>query len=104
MARNRVFSVVLLAIGALFMAACAAQRAPPGSLAEKQFQRTAKQYQKFERDGQTVYCKMANTKIIPQTCLSDSELRKQVDDFERSRNTAIGSPIPAGAGQGSVGR
>jgi PBP1b-binding outer membrane lipoprotein LpoB len=96
MAKNRIFRSVLLAAGALLIAACASRPAPEGSLSEKQFQRAAKQYQKFERDGQSVYCMMANTKIIPHTCLSESELRKQVDDYERSRNAVAYTRSPPG--------
>ena len=98
MATNRVFQSVLLAASVLALAACASQPAPKGSLAEKQFQRAAKQYQMFERDGQTVYCKMANTKIIPHTCLSEPELRQSVERFERERNPVVYVRSPPGVG------
>jgi len=94
MTKHPALPSVLLASGVLLMAACASQ--PEGSLADKQFQRAAKKYQKFERDGQTVYCMMANTRIVPQTCLSEAELRKQVDDYERSRNAVSYTRSPPG--------
>jgi len=59
------------------------------TLLEKKFQRAAKQYEKFEHEGQTMYCKKEKTTMsnIPQVqCLTESQLRKQVEDFERSRN------------------
>jgi PBP1b-binding outer membrane lipoprotein LpoB len=98
MTKNHVFRSVLLAAGALALAACASQPAPKGSLAEKQFQRAAKQYQVFERDGQKVYCKMANTKIVPHTCLSESELRLVVERSQRERNPVVYVRSPPGVG------
>jgi hypothetical protein len=98
MAKNPVFRSVLLAAGVLALAACASQPAPKGSLAEKQFQRAAKQYQLFERDGQKVYCKMANTKIIPHTCLSEPELRLAVERATRDRNPVVYVRSPPGVG------
>jgi len=98
MATNRVFQSVLLAAGVLALAACASQPAPKGSLAEKQFQRVAKEYQVFERDGQKVYCKMANTKIIPHTCLSEPELRLVVERAARDRNPVVYVRSPPGVG------
>ncbi len=97
MATNRIFQSVLLAAGVLALAACASQP-PKGSLAEKQFQRAAKHYQVFERDGQKVYCKMANTKIIPHTCLSEPELRLVVERFQRERNPVVYVRSPPGVG------
>jgi hypothetical protein len=103
MATQRIFRAGLIAGTVAALAACASQPAPEGSLAEKQFQQAAQQYQKFERDGKTVYCRMAHSRIIPETCLSDSELRAQVHDYQRSRSTVLGPPIPAGAGQTGIG-
>ena len=56
MARNNVFRSVLLAAGVLVVAACASQPPSTGSLDEKYFQREANNYQKFQYEGQTVYC------------------------------------------------
>ena len=98
---NRVFRPGLIAAWVVALAACASPP-PKGSLAEKQFQQAAQEYQKFEKDGKVVYCKMSRAKIIPETCVSDSELRAQVHDYQRSRSTVIGPPIPAGAGKTGI--
>ena len=62
---------------------------PPTTLLEKKFQRAAKNYEKFQHEGQTIYCKKEKVTIsnIPQVqCLTESQLRQQVEDSERSRN------------------
>ena len=56
------------------------------TLLEKKFQRAAKHYEKFQHEGQTMYCKRTGTKSMPYTCLTEAELRQQVEDYERSRN------------------
>ncbi|HET9473652.1 MAG TPA: HEAT repeat domain-containing protein [Steroidobacteraceae bacterium] len=61
------------------------------TLLEKKFQRAAKQYEKYQHEGQTVYCKKEKTTMsnIPVTqCLTESQLRQQVENYERSRNAA----------------
>ena len=109
MASNHVFRSVLLASSVLLVGACASQptsTAPAPSLLEMKFQRVAQNYQKFSQEGQTVYCKKQKviTSNIPGTqCVTETQLRLQVESYERSRNTEIGRPIPAGAGQGSIG-
>ena len=57
-------------------------------LLEKKFQRAAKHYEQFQHEGQTMYCKRTGTKSMPYTCLSESQLRQEVENFERSRNAA----------------
>lgn len=102
MASKHVFRSVLLAVGLLFMAGCASQRASTAAsaavpattpaaatLLEKKFQQAARSYLKFQSVGKTVYCKKekVTTSAIPVVqCLSESELRLQVEAFERWRN------------------
>jgi len=94
MASNFVFRSALLAVGVLFVAGCASQRAstaPPAtaSLLDNKFERAARSYLKFQSDGKTVYCRKEKiiTSAIPVVqCLSESELRLQVENFERWRN------------------
>ena len=102
MARNSVFRSVLLAAGALLMGACASQpdswpgtAAVPGTAAapaptpllEKKFQQAAKQYDKYQHEGQVVYCKRGATRSLPPTeCITESALRLQVENMQRSRN------------------
>ena len=57
------------------------------TLLEKKFQRAAKQYEKVEHEGQTMYCQRTGTKSMPSTCLTEAQLRKEVEDFESSRNS-----------------
>ena len=56
------------------------------TLLEKKFQRAAKQYEKFQHEGQTMYCKRTGTKSMPYTCLTESQLRSEVQSYERWRN------------------
>jgi outer membrane biogenesis lipoprotein LolB len=108
MATNRVFRSVLLAAGVLLMAACASQPASTtGSLDEKYFQREANNYQKFQHEGQTVYCQnesQAGSLIPYKWCISESALRQRVENFRRNRNSVTrGGPpyvatVPGGSG------
>ena len=113
MARNHIFRSVVLAAGLLLIAACASQpastpasaTAPAASLLEKKFQVATKYYQKLQQDGQTVYCKKEKvlTSAIPLVqCLTESQLRLEVESFERWRNP-VARPLMAGAGQGGIG-
>jgi outer membrane biogenesis lipoprotein LolB len=92
MARKHVFQSVLLATGVLLVAACASQpTSTPATttLLEKKFQQAAGHYQKFRHEGQVVYCKKEKviTSAIPVVqCLSESELRLEVENLERWRN------------------
>ncbi len=81
MARTRVLRSALLATGVLFVAACATQPTTP--LLERKFQQTASKYQKFLHEGQVVYCKKG---AVPE-CITETGLRRQVENYERSRNT-----------------
>jgi|SRR5688572_3113590 len=104
MPSNRVFRTVLLTATVVLVGACASQ--PEESLLETQFQRTAKQYQKYQHEGQVVYCKRGATRSMPPTeCIYESALRLQVENMQRSRNAvARGGPqhvgtVPGGSGQ-----
>jgi hypothetical protein len=81
MARTHVFRSLLAASGMLFVAACATQPTTP--LLERKFQQTAASYEKFQHEGQVVYCKKGT---VPQ-CITEAALRRQVEDYERDRNT-----------------
>jgi hypothetical protein len=87
MAMNHVFRSLLLAAGVLLMAGCASQ---PGSipLQEKLFQREANNYDAiFRYEGQKVYCKRGATRSLPyRECITESGLRRQVDNNRRHRN------------------
>lgn len=106
MAKNRVFRSLLLAAGVLLMAGCASQ---PGSipLQEKLFQREANNYDAiFLYEGQKVYCKRGATRSLPyQECVTESGLRRRVEDNHKYRN-AVGrggpqyvATVPGGSGQ-----
>jgi len=104
MASNRVFRSALLAASVLVMAACASQ--PEGSLLEMKFERAANQYdQKYQYQGQVVYCMRGATRSLPPTeCITESALRLQVENMQRSRNSVgRGGPqyvatVPGGSG------
>ena len=101
MTRHRVVSSVLLAAGVLLMTGCASQSASTKeSLDDRYFQREANNYLKFQHEGQTVYCQndsSAASLIAHNRCVSESALRKLVEDTRRSRN---GVGLHAGAEQG----
>ena len=90
MAKNRVFHSVLLATGVLLIAAGASKPVPtPGALEEKYFQREASHFQKFEHEGQTIYCQSEErvASLIPgKRCISEEALRQRVEDARRARN------------------
>jgi hypothetical protein len=66
------------------------------TLLEKKFQRAAKQYEKFQHEGQTLYCQRTGTKSMPYTCLTEAQLRSEVQSFERWRNPVPRGPPPTG--------
>jgi len=87
---------MLIAAGAFLSAAGAAEPASTiasaNSVDEKYFQREAENYQKFQDEGQTVYCtsaKTADDALIPHIgyvrCISESNLRRAVRDWRRDR-------------------
>jgi hypothetical protein len=110
MSSNRVFRSVLFAAGAVLLTACASQTvAPNGTLDDKYFEKEAQNYEKFQHEGQTVYCSTPETRgaaIIPYIghvrCISEPDLRLAVRDWRRDRVPAV-RPAPAGAGQGGIG-
>jgi hypothetical protein len=87
MTTAHVFRSVLLASGVLLIAACASQ--PPGSLIDKKFEQETRAYQKFEKDGETIYCQKQSSvasRISTGSCIRESDLRVAVENFERDRN------------------
>jgi hypothetical protein len=107
MATNRIFPAVLLAAGALLIAACASQPASKVSLDEKYFQREANNYLKFQHQGQTVYCQNERdvASLIPRkSCITESALRQRVGNSRTARNPVQrGGPqyvatVPGGSG------
>jgi hypothetical protein len=108
---NHAFRSVLLAAGALMVAACASHPASspafardPTPLLEEKFQISARQYEKFQHEGQTVYCRKEKvvTSAIPVVqCLTEPQLRMQVENSERWRNPVQrGGPQYYGSGIG----
>jgi len=68
--------------------------ADAASLAEKKFQEAAKSYRMVQKDGKTMYCKKEkpiNSTIPRVQCISESQLRLEVEQMEdlrdRMRNT-----------------
>jgi hypothetical protein len=100
MANKRILGSLLLAAGILMMSACSTQ--PKGALLDKKFERAAKHYEQYQYQGQKVYCKKAGTRSMPMACLTEAQLRQEVENYERRRN-----PMPptlvAGAGQSGIG-
>ena len=100
--RNRVFRTVLLAAGVLLIAACASpsvstpDTAAPAAtpLLEKKFQIAATHYEKFQHEGQTLYCKRVGTRSMGYSCLSEPQLRREVESFERWRNPVVRGRTP----------
>jgi hypothetical protein len=94
----------------IVIAGCSTQPIPVASagdtLLDKKFERAARHYQKFQHEGQVVYCTKEKpiTSSVPVTnCLSEPELREQVASYERWRNRAAPSSPRPGAGQGGIG-
>ena len=96
MVRPRIASSVLIAAGVFLGAAGAADPAfsiaSANSVDEKYFQKEAENYQKFQDEGQTVYCTSAKTSdeaLIPHIgyvrCISEADLRRVVRDWRRDR-------------------
>jgi hypothetical protein len=117
------------AVGAALLTACASQPQPapaqpvatpataaPSSAAaekdtasalEKRFRDAARSYKTVQKDGKTLYCKREKrigTTIPTMNCLTESELRTQVEMTEEYRNRARNSSRcthGAGCGAGS---
>lgn len=101
MIRIRVVGSILLAAGVLLNSSGAAEPASTiataNSIDERYFQREAANYQKFESDGETVYCTSARTSneaLIPHIgyvrCISELDLRRVVRDWRRDRGVTRG--------------
>ena len=100
MTRSRVFQSILISAGVILMAGCVTvypggNPVPEGSLDERYFQKEAKNYEKYQNEGQTVYCSTPNTSgeaLIPYIgyvrCISEPELREAVRDWRKDRVTA----------------
>ena len=113
-------------LAAALLTACASQPdAPPAADAalpavqaeaeaaqqlEKKFQEAARGYKVVERDGRTLYCKREKVlgSTIPTTqCMSEAQLRLQVENTEelrgRMRNSAKCTLGRSGGGGGACG-
>ncbi|HTU66237.1 MAG TPA: hypothetical protein VMF52_09815 [Steroidobacteraceae bacterium] len=69
-------------------AAAAATEADAASNMEKKFQDAARSYKKVEKDGKTLYCKrekVIGTTIPSMQCLTEIQLRNQVENTEELR-------------------
>jgi hypothetical protein len=99
MARNPVFRAALLTAGTLLMSAYAASQPAPAAapanapawantpLLEKLFQRAANNYQKFDYQGQTVYCRKDDpARLKGWRCVTEDTLRREVETYQRRRN------------------
>jgi Skp family chaperone for outer membrane proteins len=74
---------------------------------EKKFQDAAKSYRVVEKDGKTLYCKrekVMGSTIPANVCLTESQLRNQVETMEDARNRMRNNgrcTMGAGCGSGS---
>ena len=116
MAFKKTFLALTVGMGAALITACASQPGPapqpaspppaesaPTSAAaekdtanamEKRFQDAARSYKVVERDGKTLYCKREKrigTTIPTMNCMTEAELRLQVEMMEDYRNRARNS-------------
>lgn len=84
----------------------AAEKDTAGAL-EKRFRDAARSYKTVQKDGKTLYCKREKrigTTIPTMNCLTESELRTQVEMTEEYRNRARNSSrCTHGAGCGAGG-
>jgi hypothetical protein len=109
MAFDKLMGTVLLAAGISLVAACASSpadvpapapapvaaaaeaipEADAATLAEKRFQEAAKSYRKVDKDGKTMYCKKEkpiNSTIPRMQCVTESQLRLEVEQMEETRD------------------
>jgi hypothetical protein len=74
---------------------------------EKKFQEAARSYKVVERDGKTLYCKrekVMGSTIPTLQCLTEAQLRNQVESMEDARQRMRNSSkctLGAGCGAGS---
>jgi hypothetical protein len=86
-------SFLVLATAVVLLGACASQPAEPPPAAspqqlEKKFQEAAKGYKVVQKDGKTLYCrreKVLGSTIPTMQCLSEAQLRLQVENMEEMR-------------------
>src|SRR5690349_14739102 len=85
-------SFLLLTTSFVLLGGCASQQpasAPPSSQhLEKKFQEAAKGYNVVQKDGKTLYCKrekVLGSTIPTMQCLSEAQLRLQVENMEELR-------------------
>jgi hypothetical protein len=129
---SREFIPPLLAAAGIFLGACASQPADPStttanvaataapeesaagiqsdSALDKKFQEAARGYKVVVRDGRTLYCKrekVLGSTIPSMQCLSESQLRLQVENMEdlreRMRSSSKCTLGRSGAGGGCGG-
>jgi hypothetical protein len=85
----------------------AASEADTASAMEKRFQEAARSYKTVQKDGKTMYCKrekLIGTTIPTMNCISEAELRNQVENMEEYRQRARNSSrCTHGAGCGAGG-
>ena len=112
MSFKKLLGTVLLAAGVSLLAACASTPAdaPPvaaapapaatlsaeakpeadaASASEKKFQEAAKSYRMVQKDGKTMYCKKEkpiNSTIPRMQCISESQLRLEVEQMDELRD------------------
>lgn len=128
----KVFLTLSIGIGAAALAACASQpavdapKAPvqaaaPASAApsaaasetntatlmEKRFQEAARSYKTVQKDGKTMYCKREKnigSTIPTMNCITEAQLRNQVENMEEYRERARNSSrCTHGSGCGAGG-
>jgi hypothetical protein len=133
MAVKQVLLALSLSMGVAIISACASQPAPapaakpassptasaapaPSSgtseehtatAMEKRFQDAARSYKTVQKDGKTMYCKREKrigTTIPTMNCITEAELRNQVENMEEYRQRARNAArCTHGAGCGAGG-
>ena len=69
--------------------AAAVEPSPAATLDEEYFQRAVRDYQKYQHDGQIVYCKKERpigSSVPAVQCVTESALRARIENARRSRN------------------
>lgn len=72
----------------------AVAEADTASTMEKRFQDAARSYKQVQKDGKTLYCKrerVIGSTIPTMNCMSEAQLRNQVENMEEYRNRARNS-------------
>jgi hypothetical protein len=113
---KKAFLILSVGMGSALVVACASQPqanpAPPAAPAnatasapavseantagalEKRFQDVARGYKVVKKDGKTMYCKrekLIGSTIPTMNCMSETQLRTQVEDMDEYRNRARNS-------------